>query len=233
MPSKYDRLRDYLRSQPTDAWEATFAEVEGVLCFALPPSARIHQAWWANQDSGAQAGAWRDAGWRVDKVDLERGRVRFARHSARPGSRRARVAPAPSPEPGSPEEMRTAVAWSVRAWGAVVLDATGLPVFPVLPTAPGVYELTVGAAVYVGEAEDLRRRFRGYRTPGEGQPTNLRVQRAVREAVSAGMAVRLRAATEATVNGATADLSLKAERVLVEQAWLAAHLRRGVEVLNL
>ena len=75
---KYAPLHDFLVErfllQRTDKeWKTTFREIEEILGFKLPNSARIHRPWWANQ---AQAGghshalAWEMAGWRTAEVDL-------------------------------------------------------------------------------------------------------------------------------------------------------------------
>lgn len=57
-----------------------FAEIERVLGFALPASARKHQAWWSNSRHGhSHAAAWLDAGWRTSDLDLIGQRVTFRR----------------------------------------------------------------------------------------------------------------------------------------------------------
>jgi len=76
---KYAPLHSFLIQhfllQPTQKeWRTTFQELERVLGFALPKSARIHRPWWANnqgQGGGhSHALAWEMAGWRTAKVDL-------------------------------------------------------------------------------------------------------------------------------------------------------------------
>jgi hypothetical protein len=85
---KYEPLAAHLESASADQWSATFAQVEQVLGFPLPPSARKHREWWSNQAGAghSQARGWQDAGWRVWKVDLDAERVVFQR----PGSNRFR-----------------------------------------------------------------------------------------------------------------------------------------------
>lgn len=82
--SKYVALTRHLRAQP--ARETTvamsFPDLESILAFPLPPSARKHRPWWANQinNSGRpQAQGWMDAGFVVDSVNMNAGTVRFAR----------------------------------------------------------------------------------------------------------------------------------------------------------
>jgi hypothetical protein len=84
---KYEPLADHLRYQRTGEWAPSFAQIEEILGFALPPSARKYREWWGNQAGAghSQASGWQDAGWRVWKVDLDEGRVIF-----RPSSNRLR-----------------------------------------------------------------------------------------------------------------------------------------------
>ena len=54
-------------------WRASFVEIETILGFSLPDSARIHRPWWANPGAGgghSHALAWRAAGWKTRLVDL-------------------------------------------------------------------------------------------------------------------------------------------------------------------
>lgn len=78
--AKYDRLADHLRSLNRSADQSfSFGEIEDVLGFPLPASARAYQAWWANQRNGrhVQANAWLDAGWHTQDLDLKARRVTF------------------------------------------------------------------------------------------------------------------------------------------------------------
>lgn len=78
--SKYDALRDRLTTESSDSVTETFGTLAD-LVGGLPPSARKHQAWWANESSGAhvQARSWMSAGFRVAAVDQSEGWVRFER----------------------------------------------------------------------------------------------------------------------------------------------------------
>jgi hypothetical protein len=54
-------------------WRTTFSEIEKVLGFRLPGSARIHRPWWANQGERgghSHAFAWEMAGWKTSQVDM-------------------------------------------------------------------------------------------------------------------------------------------------------------------
>ena len=72
---EYARLYLCLRSRAWREWQVSFEEIESVLGFNLPDSARSDRQWWSN--SGSQRGhdhtmAWLLAGWKVKSVDLER-----------------------------------------------------------------------------------------------------------------------------------------------------------------
>ena len=78
---KYSRLQEWLHEQ-READETririNFEEIEEILQYSLPPSAREHRSWWANDFSThVQAVAWLSSGWLVDDVDLEKGEVIF------------------------------------------------------------------------------------------------------------------------------------------------------------
>jgi hypothetical protein len=74
--SKYVKLTFYLAGLDAGIWETTFEEVEQVLGFSLPASARQHQAWWANQ-MRSQSLSWQGAGWKTASVDLATERLTF------------------------------------------------------------------------------------------------------------------------------------------------------------
>lgn len=74
--SKYLKLTLYLAELDAGIWEASFEEVEDVLGFDLPSSARQYPAWWANQGR-AQSSAWQSAGWHTTAVDVDREKVTF------------------------------------------------------------------------------------------------------------------------------------------------------------
>jgi hypothetical protein len=78
---KYEPLATHLEAAGPSEWSATFAQVEQVLGFLLPPSARKYREWWSNQAGAghSQARGWQNAGWRVWKVDLAAERVTFRR----------------------------------------------------------------------------------------------------------------------------------------------------------
>lgn len=71
---KYHRLYTHLRRLPSQEWKTTFSELESIIGFKLPPSARLHRSWWSNQtvpDSRSPAHAWNAAGWETAEVDID------------------------------------------------------------------------------------------------------------------------------------------------------------------
>ncbi len=70
---KYAPLYRHLSELAEPRWRASFVEIETILGFSLPDSARIHRPWWANPGAGgghSHALAWQAAGWRTRLVDL-------------------------------------------------------------------------------------------------------------------------------------------------------------------
>lgn len=58
--------------------QLTFEQVEKILGDQLPPTARTHQSWWANDSVGHRhSHAWLRAGWRVSEYDLVEETVTF------------------------------------------------------------------------------------------------------------------------------------------------------------
>lgn len=84
MLSKYAPLADFLRSQTESVVRLKFTEVEKILGFTLPHSARRHPAWWRNSHSGGShqwAALWGDAGWKKTGLDREQEIITFSRLS--------------------------------------------------------------------------------------------------------------------------------------------------------
>ena len=83
---KYAPLGRHLQALPASRSRVTlsYADIEWIIGEPLPPSAtEHHHQWWANQSQGSRAPHWDAAGFKVDRVDLARRRVRFVRKNAR------------------------------------------------------------------------------------------------------------------------------------------------------
>ena len=81
---KYQRLYTHLLVHQAQEWRTSFSEIESIIGFELPASARIHRPWWANQRSASghtQALAWNIAGWETAEVDMDSETLTFRRRS--------------------------------------------------------------------------------------------------------------------------------------------------------
>lgn len=74
--SKYIKLTMFLANADFGIWEPSFQEIEEVLGFPLPASARQYQAWWSNQMRSQSLG-WQSAGWKTASVDLDAEKITF------------------------------------------------------------------------------------------------------------------------------------------------------------
>jgi hypothetical protein len=77
---KYEPLSDFLRKQRTDQIALTFEEIERIVGFKLPRSAKEYRAWWSNNPSNSvMTKAWLDAGFESEAVDMESRKLVFRR----------------------------------------------------------------------------------------------------------------------------------------------------------
>lgn len=79
---RYAPLLEYLDQQAKeghDTLDVSFDEVEDMIDTPLPASARKHRAFWANTEQRAHAKGWMQLGWKVVGVDLDEGKLSFAR----------------------------------------------------------------------------------------------------------------------------------------------------------
>lgn len=85
--SRYAPLANWLDLKARDDHEKislTFEQVETIIDDKLPPSARQHRNWWANDSvSHTQSQQWLDVGWRVSSVNISAERVVFSLMSDR------------------------------------------------------------------------------------------------------------------------------------------------------
>lgn len=80
MASKYDPLGRRLTRLGRDQISLGFPEIETLLGFELPVSARKHRAWWST-DSATHVNAhvWMAAGYETAQVDMSSETVEFRR----------------------------------------------------------------------------------------------------------------------------------------------------------
>jgi len=76
---KYDPLMHHLSGSPHPVLTLSFIDIERIIGTDLPPSARRHQAWWANNQSspGRHCWSWIDGGYLTEALDLNAGNVTF------------------------------------------------------------------------------------------------------------------------------------------------------------
>ena len=132
--------------------------------------------------------------------------------------------------------MRITVDYAWHDIGMVRLEAGKLR-FPDTPDVPGIYRYDLGAKIYIGETDRLRRRFQHYRTPGPTQPTNIRLNAIIMNLFDAGIPVMVSTITSANIevdkDTSPLDLRQKAARLLVENAALSAAFVNGHAIENL
>lgn len=76
--SKYAPLTNHLSARGQNFIPMRFSELEKLLGFGLPESARKHRAWWSNNPSNSvMTKAWLAAGYQSEQVDLEREKLTF------------------------------------------------------------------------------------------------------------------------------------------------------------
>jgi hypothetical protein len=141
---KYDALSKRLADQAGPEWRATFAEIEEVLGFPLPKSARAGRGWWDAAGPKAPSRTWLDQGWSAVS-DPSGGAVTFRRNDAQPSALDAALntpvaeaaAPsgpaAPPAHEVQPEALKDASASAsrqmhARSWGATAAIAAGAAV---------------------------------------------------------------------------------------------------------
>ena len=78
----YDPLSKWLRSKSVNIVFVTFDQIEAILGFRLPDTARERSQWWANEMGDTrhvQCRAWMDAGFQPGNLNLAKESVEFAK----------------------------------------------------------------------------------------------------------------------------------------------------------
>lgn len=128
----------------------------------------------------------------------------------------------------------------------LTLDRAGRLAFPDVAARPGLYRITLTSApapsrsrVYIGETDNLRRRFSQYRNPGPTQWTNQRLHALLHQHLTnVGTAeIATAEAVDVAVTGNPTqplDLARKSNRLLAENAALLVAQSTGrVDLENL
>lgn len=253
----YEPLYAHLINLKESEWRASFAAIEVIIGRPFPNSARDYSAWWSNGSKHTQSFAWLEAGWETSELNLTGETIRFSRTAYRLPQRSSSDIPDVATKKS--ETDRTVVnskllsnkasekfkRFELRlAWlpvGEVGCDASGRLLFPEIPSCPGLYRFKfepVGTnSVYFGETDNLRRRFNHYRNPDPSQKTNLRLNKLFHRAIRDGHKTSLAVVVDTAWIGMDgvenrADLSEKAERVLLEHVAILEAKSEAYEILN-
>lgn len=83
MTGKYRPLEKYLGEVPENEREIrlSFEEIEQILNVRLPSSAYESELWWTKEKEGNHVTprAWANAGWKVERTDLDKKQVTLVR----------------------------------------------------------------------------------------------------------------------------------------------------------
>ena len=189
-----------------------------------------------------------DAGWQTEDLDLGGGTVTFRRDTSLERAVKTDSAgrishplrgrndtPVHDWDRENHVEFHLRFDWSPI--GGVVLDPAGKLAFPKAKPVPGLYRFRLREAGrearYIGETDNLLRRFSHYRNPGPSQETNRYVTARFREALAAGGEISVAIVTGALSadfgqGSQTLDLTFKFVRRFAENAALVE--RGGVEI---
>jgi hypothetical protein len=134
-------------------------------------------------------------------------------------------------------ELKCSLAMLWMPSGRLSLDSDSRVVFPSMEAVAGLYRLAARypdgrLANYIGESDNLRRRFGNYRNPGPTQQTSLRINAWLKELIDDGGEVLIYVALSADLNGTAADISRKPTRRMFEQMAIALEHAEDVESLN-
>lgn len=242
--SKYAPLQNHLESLSKDSWKAKFSEIENIVGFALPNSAHNHRAWWANDSQNGRH--WKAVGWKTGEVNFGNETVMFYRQEeSLPTPMKKRSAP-PVKDTipclwDKPYKMECRIVMEWQPLGTVTQDQQGRLLFPKAQSIPAIYRLRIryvqSEAGYIGETDNLSRRFGNYRNPGSTQQTSLRINAVLKQALDKGAEIAVSAVTtQAWIdrgNGLEAvSFTSKAMRCLFENAAILDNGGTDIDMLN-
>lgn len=254
--TKYANLCQHLESIQKEVWRTTFSEVERILGQKLPPSARKFQAWWANDKQNGRH--WKSVGWHTKDLDISHEKITFVHvgtkvslnknntSSIKDVSRsksREKIEIVPDvfgwDEP-SKTEYQISMNWIPL--GKVQLDNNNKLQFKFdAPSCPAIYRFRVRRgnteSVYIGETDNLKRRFGNYRNAGATQKTSIRINEILRNELANNAEISLSAVIkEAYINYGDGlkevSLDTKTMRCLFENAALLSFNTETTNILN-
>lgn len=129
--SKYNPLSARLAGHAGPEWRASFAEIEEVLGFPLPNSARAGKVWWRNTGAQPHQRAWTTAGWETADVDHAAGLVTFRRSALAPTGEGDFQSPAALDEPAILKRLEVTPRWTFALVATGLTVAAGLSVLAI------------------------------------------------------------------------------------------------------
>ncbi len=96
--SIYEPIKTFLTRASGHSARLTFGQVEKIIGRPLPKSAYRYREWWSNNPTGhSHARSWTSAGWRTEKVDLEKHILVFSKSKSPASPPNRDIKPAPDP----------------------------------------------------------------------------------------------------------------------------------------
>ncbi len=143
---KYEKLALHLSATPRKIISITFLELESLLGFDLPQSAKTYYAWWANDKTHVQAvDGWLTHGWSVTRVDLVKQAATFERIQSSIGKKEQQL---PRIERGS---------LNARSFEALARHSMSeyfkMELFPRKGSMPKLFDLVSSDNTVVGDAK--------------------------------------------------------------------------------
>ncbi|MFA4994063.1 MAG: GIY-YIG nuclease family protein [Bdellovibrionales bacterium] len=128
-----------------------------------------------------------------------------------------------------------------RPLGKILRDQHGKLLFPKTERCPAIYRFRIrytdSEAIYIGETDNLKRRFGNYRNPGPSQKTSLRINAILNRATEKKAEIAVSVVVENALitrenKTEIADLSSKFVRCIFENAAILESETTNVEILN-
>lgn len=250
--SKYDPLFRFFHEETKNRITRSFEEIERIVGFKLPESAKSYPAWWRNTKLGhSQSDAWLANGWKISELSISRQIVTFERE--RSSKKRITKNIKSNPQPHHTPSLNLSVAsvspltevslkmiW--HSLGPVVQNSGGKLEMPPAPTAPAIYRFRIlkdgQEERYIGETINIRRRLYHYINPGPSQTTNVRVNALFHSAVDNNATIEIDVVLDGVFLGienmrTAPDLKDKATRRLLENAAILVDGAAQISGLNL
>lgn len=243
---KYQPIYDYLLKYNRNSLDITFSKLEKILGFRLPQSAYQYNAWWSNNSSHSNARAWVAAGWQTEQINLTGQRVRFVKIGGPlkiKKSFKKKVQQVVTDKfhfwDGS-EKICYELTMEWKPIGKVMLDNSLKLIFPHVTTSPSLYRIKIKhknkIAYYIGETDNLKRRFGNYRHPGPSQQTSLRINKYLIDSLKDGAEIGISIVQEVWIKddgkSLRADLADKAVRRMFENMAIFCGSSQDIESLN-